>query len=246
LALSFVALSHPDSSLSSYVLSSSDEYAQLKRFPPNDVDDLRALASFLSSYRDQNYMAVLVGFCALYVFMQTFAIPGTIFLSILAGPLFGTWKGLAVVSMCATCGASMCYLLSQFLAHDLVSKLYPDGLAMFRAKIDHHRHNLFFYMLFLRLTPILPNVLISLASPIISVPLAPFFFATLFGLVPANYIYVTTGLALGEMESLSSMNPYRFVGLLLIGCVALLPTIFRSKLEELDEATSDDKLEKTD
>ena len=94
---------------------------------PSTVEDLRELNSFLSQYRDHHFYAVLAGFCAVYILydnlvwfglvcflcwqlmiiygyyrhgcsLQTFAIPGAIFLSILAGPLFGFWLGLLIVS----------------------------------------------------------------------------------------------------------------------------------------------------
>jgi len=45
-------------------------------------------------------------------------------------------------------------------------------------------------MLFLRITPTLPNLFINLASPIVDVPFHIFFFATLIGLFPASYITV--------------------------------------------------------
>lgn len=42
--------------------------------------------------------SVLAGFCMLYILMQTFAVPGTLSLSLLAGALFGVLKGLLLVS----------------------------------------------------------------------------------------------------------------------------------------------------
>ena len=41
---------------------------------------------------------VCVGFCMMYVCMQTFAVPGTLSLSLLAGALYGTLRGLVLVS----------------------------------------------------------------------------------------------------------------------------------------------------
>jgi uncharacterized membrane protein YdjX (TVP38/TMEM64 family) len=45
-------------------------------------------------------------------------------------------------------------------------------------------------MLFLRLTPTLPNTFINVASPIVDVPYHIFFLATLIGLIPAAYVTV--------------------------------------------------------
>ena len=57
-------------------------------------------------------------------------------------------------------------------------------------QIAKRRDRLLNYMLFLRITPTLPNLFINLASPIVDVPFHIFFSATLIGLVPASYITV--------------------------------------------------------
>ena len=41
---------------------------------------------------------ILSGFCMLYIFMQTFAVPGTLSLSVLAGAVYGSLRGLALVT----------------------------------------------------------------------------------------------------------------------------------------------------
>ena len=43
-------------------------------------------------------VATLVGWTMVYVFMQMFAIPGTVSLSLLSGALFGTLRGLCLVA----------------------------------------------------------------------------------------------------------------------------------------------------
>jgi uncharacterized membrane protein YdjX (TVP38/TMEM64 family) len=63
----------------------------------------------------------------------------------------------------------------------LVFKYAPDRAREWSDKVARHRDNLLSYMLFLRITPFLPNWFINLASPIIGVPLSPFFWGTFFG-----------------------------------------------------------------
>ena len=41
---------------------------------------------------------VLICICLLYIFMQSFAVPGTLTLSLMAGALLGVGKGLVLVS----------------------------------------------------------------------------------------------------------------------------------------------------
>ena len=48
-------------------------------------------------------------------------------------------------------------------------------------QVDKQRDNLLFYIIFLRITPFLPNWFINITSPIINVPLWPFWFGTFIG-----------------------------------------------------------------
>ncbi|ONI01652.1 hypothetical protein PRUPE_6G151100 [Prunus persica] len=54
-------------------------------------------------------------------------------------------------------------------------------------------------MLFLRLTPTLPNTFINLASPIVDAPYHIFFLTTIIGLIPAGYVTIKARLAFGEL-----------------------------------------------
>jgi uncharacterized membrane protein YdjX (TVP38/TMEM64 family) len=56
--------------------------------------------------------------------------------------------------------------------------------------VAKRRKSLLNYMLFLRLTPTLPNTFINFASPIVDVPYHIFFLGTVIGLVPAAYVTV--------------------------------------------------------
>lgn len=57
-------------------------------------------------------------------------------------------------------------------------------------QIAKRKEKLLNYMLFLRVTPTLPNLFINLASPIVDIPFHIFFLATVIGLIPASYITV--------------------------------------------------------
>lgn len=77
----------------------------------------------------------MLGYCATYIFMQTFMIPGTIFMSLLAGALFGVVKGVILVVFTATSGASSCYFLSKLIGRPLVNWLWPEKLRFFQAEV---------------------------------------------------------------------------------------------------------------
>jgi uncharacterized membrane protein YdjX (TVP38/TMEM64 family) len=67
--------------------------------------------------------------------MQSFAIPGPVFLSILSGQLFGPIPGFIMVCLCATFGASACYGLSYSLARGIVLNRFPGAIVKFNKKV---------------------------------------------------------------------------------------------------------------
>jgi len=90
----------------------------------------------LETYTSDYTAQVLVGYCVVYIFMQTFMIPGTVFMSLLAGALFGVFKGVALVVFTATAGASSCYFLSKLIGRPLVFSLWPDKLSFFQEQVN--------------------------------------------------------------------------------------------------------------
>lgn len=207
-----------------YLTMPASDYSFLKL--PQTLEDLQILRDHLESYTSDYTVQVLVGYCVVYIFMQTFMIPGTVFMSLLAGALFGVFRGLALVLFTATAGASSCYFLSKLIGRPLVFSLWPDKLNFFQAQVAKRRENLLNYMLFLRVTPTLPNTFINVASPIVDVPYHIFFLATFIGITPAAYVTVRAGIALGELRSVGDLYDFHSIAtLFLIGLVTITPTL---------------------
>ncbi|KAF8411867.1 hypothetical protein HHK36_004426 [Tetracentron sinense] len=211
-----------------YLTMPAAEYGKIKL--PSTVSDLRILKDHLATYAKDYPAQFILGYCSTYIFMQTFMIPGTIFMSLLAGALFGVIRGLLLVVFNATAGASSCYFLSKLIGRPLLSWLWPEKLRFFQAEIAKRQEKLLNYMLFLRITPTLPNTFINLASPIVDIPFHVFFLATLVGLIPASYITVRAGLALGDLKSVKDLYDFKTLAVLfLIGFVSIFPTILKRK-----------------
>ncbi|XP_042406773.1 uncharacterized membrane protein At4g09580-like [Zingiber officinale] len=217
-----------------YFSMPSSDYSFLKL--PRTLEDIQDLRDNLESYTSDYTIQVLVGYCTVYIFMQTFMIPGTIFMSLLAGALFGVVRGVALVVFAATAGASSCYFLSYLIGRPLVFSLWPDKLSFFQKQVARRREKLLNYMLFLRVTPTLPNTFINVASPIVDVPYHIFFLATIIGLIPAAYVTVRAGIAIGELRSVADLYDFQAIAtLFLIGIVSVTPTLI-SRSQALDNA----------
>lgn len=189
------------------------------------VETIRSLALSLEEYIIASPVAALLRFCALYIFLQAFAIPGTSVLNILAGyysgvlyknyyntaltpmPRYALIPVQFLASLCAAVGSSCCYLLSRVVGKPLIKTLISSNrLRSWQEKISQHSHNLFFYFIFMRVTPVIPNWGANLASPHLGVPLRVFFWGTIFGVMPITWIHLQLGTRLEELKNESGAD----------------------------------------
>uniref|UniRef100_A0A182SXC3 VTT domain-containing protein n=1 Tax=Anopheles maculatus TaxID=74869 RepID=A0A182SXC3_9DIPT len=195
---------------------------------PFDIEDAKQLGRVLDRYKDLYNVEVMFGIILVYIFLQTFAIPGSLFLSILSGFLYSFPVALTLVCFCSALGATLCYLLSQLVGRRLVKYYFPERAHHWAAQVDRHRDDLLSYMLFLRMTPFLPNWFINLVAPVIGVPLYPFALGTFLGVAPPSFIAIQAGKTLYKMTSSSDAFSWGSIAMLgAFSVIALVPVIFK-------------------
>ncbi|KAM9408583.1 transmembrane protein 41B isoform 2-T2 [Pholidichthys leucotaenia] len=210
---------------------SDDEMEKIKI--PKDMDDAKALGTVLSKYKDTYYTQVLVAYFATYIFLQTFAIPGSIFLSILSGYLYPFHLALFLVCLCSGLGASFCYMLSYLVGRPVVYKYLTERAQKWSQQVDKHRDHLINYIIFLRITPFLPNWFINITSPVINVPLGVFFIGTFLGVAPPSFVAINAGTTLYKLTTAGeavSWNSLAVLGILAV--LSILPVCFQKKLQQ--------------
>ncbi len=203
---------------------------------PWSLEEVKGLGTAVDLALERDPLAVKLSFLAVYVFLQTFAIPGSAFLSILAGVVFGRVVGISIVTVAVVVGASNCFLLSSLTLRGLIKARFPERLAHLQALITENRGSLANYMAFLRLTPIVPNWFINIATPVAGVPFRDFALATLFGVLPATFTQVSMGCELHSMamddQSQSVFSPRsikRIAVLLALGLLSLAPALWQKR-----------------
>lgn len=200
---------------------------------PRDMDDAKALGKVLSKYKDTFYVQVLVAYFATYVFLQTFAIPGSIFLSILSGFLYPFPLALFLVCLCSGLGASFCYMLSYQVGRPVVYRYFTEKAVEWSQQVERHREHLINYIIFLRITPFLPNWFINITSPVINVPLKVFFIGTFLGVAPPSFVAIKAGTTLYQLTTAGEAVSWNSVFVLMVlAILSLLPAVFKKKLKE--------------
>uniref|UniRef100_A0A0K0F181 Transmembrane protein 41 homolog (inferred by orthology to a C. elegans protein) n=1 Tax=Strongyloides venezuelensis TaxID=75913 RepID=A0A0K0F181_STRVS len=207
-----------------------DEIIHIKY--PRNLEDAKQLGVVLSRYTDKHYYIVLSAVVALYIVLQSFAIPGSLFLTFLSGYLFNFYHACLLVCTCSAIGASVCYFFSQWIGRELIIKYYPEKIDAWQREVDKHRSNIFNYIFFLRVTPFFPNWFINMTSPIINVPLMPFFFGTMLGVAPPSFVFIQAGKTLNLITDTNQIWSWNSVVLLtFFASLSLLPVFFKKKDE---------------
>ncbi|KAF9173609.1 Transmembrane protein 41B [Mortierella sp. AD011] len=211
-----------------------DEQRKWLKFPRN-AEDVQHLSIVLEAYLAQHYYAVMTCFAATYLSMQAFAVPGSVMLSVLGGALFKFRIGLALVLFCASFGSLCCYFISYYLGHPIVEKYLKARIATLQAKIDAKRDQLFFYFAFLRVTPLIPNWFMNVASPHLDIPPLIFFFGTFVGVLPNSLVTVQAGATLAALASpddFTLLTPENIIMTIVIAICLLLPIVLHRHVDD--------------
>ncbi|KAF9935233.1 hypothetical protein FBU30_006318 [Linnemannia zychae] len=211
-----------------YTLPSVDEEHRKDLHFPHSLEDLEALRKILSVYMDKHYYRVMFGFITIYLYLQTFSVPGSMWLSILGGALFKFWIALIMVSLASAIGATNCYLLSRMFFSKMVKRKFGERMEKWNTQLQRHRNNLISYIILLRLAPFPPNWFVNICSPHLNVPLWPeFFLGTLIGVSAPSVVHVQAGSVLEKLveDHSSGVNVFTLKNLLMLGAVAVLAAL---------------------
>lgn len=198
---------------------------------PHDLEDLKEITGILQHLKQENFALVMMLFCSAYIYKQTFAIPGSVFMNILAGALFGIWVAFPLVCCLTTIGASCCFLLSRMFGRQILMQKFPDRLLQLQAKVKDNEDRLLFFLLSARFFPMSPNWFLNMASPIIGVPILLFSLSVFVGLMPYNFVCVQTGSVLSSMASLDDVfSTSTMLGLFFVAIAVFLPGVVLRKI----------------
>jgi len=215
----------------SYLPGLSQEELKCIKLPSN-LKEAQKLGNILSKYKDTHYYKVLFGLFFVYIFLQTFIIPGSIFLSILCGFLYPMKMALPIVCVCSAIGATGCYIISMLVGRPLIDRYLLERVNNWRKTVDNQRENLFFYILFLRITPFLPNWFVNMVSPVVDIPISTFFWGTMFGVAPLSFIAISGGTSLNTMITTgTAWSATHLVTVSGFAVLSLLPPILKKYFE---------------
>lgn len=170
-------------------------------------------------------------FSGVYALATILALPGSV-LTIMAGAVFGSITGVMTVIVGATLGASLCFLISRYIARDSIASLLERN-EKFRKLDDLTRKNGAVIVAITRLVPIFPFNLLNYGFGLTKIPFRTYAFWSALCMLPGTILYVvgtdaiTTAVREGRI-------PWSLVSavVLIFGILALVVRIAKSKLKE--------------
>lgn len=144
-----------------------------------------------------------VVFILIYAIAVVAAIPG-VALTLIAGALFGSAVGIVVVSLAATLGASLAFLVARYFARDAAARWLSKKKAFRRLDEMTETHGATIVAL-TRLVPIFPFNLLNYGFGLTRVPFWTYVFWSWLCMLPATIVYVvgadavTTAVTQGEI-----------------------------------------------
>ena len=141
---------------------------------------------------------MLSGYFLLYVLVASLNLPGAAVLTLAGSAIFGFWVGLVTVSFASSAGATLACSLSRYVLRDSVRSRFAQTLAKVDAGLAREG---VWYLVSLRLVPVIPFFLINLCMGLTSMPLRTFYWVSQLGMLPGTAVYVNAGTELGRIES---------------------------------------------
>ncbi|MDQ6972701.1 MAG: TVP38/TMEM64 family protein [Mariprofundaceae bacterium] len=172
-----------------------------------------------------------LAYIAAYIVVVAFSLPGGAVMTISGGFLFGSIAGGVYAVIGATLGATALFLVAKSSLGDfLLAKAGPVVKKM-QAGFEA---NAWSYMFVLRLVPVFPFFLVNLAPAFLGVPLRIYVVATLFGILPATFVFALVGAGLGSVFDSGQafsiqgvMTPEMIAALTGMALLALLPVVYK-------------------
>jgi uncharacterized membrane protein YdjX (TVP38/TMEM64 family) len=190
----------------------------------------------LLAWTGANATLAAAAFVALYVAVVAASLPGGAVTTLAGGYVFGTLLGGALAVVGATAGATLLFLAARTAFGDLLRAKAGPGLARLEAGF---RANALSYLLFLRLVPAFPFVLVNLAPAFLGVSLRTYVTGTFFGIIPGTFVFASVGAGLGSVFERGErpdlgivLTPPVLLPLLALAALSLLPVALRRLRKE--------------
>lgn len=150
----------------------------------------------LKGFIAENLLLSILLYAALYIAVVALSLPGGLIMTLSGGLLFGWQLGAPAAIIAATIGATIIFLIAKTSFGETLAAKAGPWIGKLR---QGFQENALSYLLFLRLVPAFPFVIVNLAPALLGVPLRTYVLGTLIGIIPGTAAYAIAGAGLGSV-----------------------------------------------
>lgn len=184
--------------------------------------------AIIEAYAATQPVQAKVLFVSIYALESSLALPLSGLLTVIGGYLFGFVAGTICTILGATTGAIFLFLVTRFLLRDYLESLYAHRLPSIRMELEEYGG---WYLVALRLMPMMPFFLVNILAGLSPVPLPTFIIATVIGIIPSTLLFSFAGKELTELHSVGDILTPPVIGaFLLMALAALSPMLIKRYL----------------
>jgi len=194
-------------------------------------DALKRHRELLLMWQNEHFLIAIIAYMSIYILLIACSIPSAVFLSMAGGFMFGPWLGAILALISASIGAFIVFCAVALAFRAAIEKKTVKWLQLMA---EGFKKNAFFYLIFLRIAPIFPFWVVNIVPALLGVSKRTFFFATLIGMIPGCFIYVSLGSGLGHLFDNDQVpnvrilyDPEILIPLIGLAILAVIPIIYK-------------------
>jgi uncharacterized membrane protein YdjX (TVP38/TMEM64 family) len=166
--------------------------------------------------------SVTLLFFLTFTALTALTLPGAAVMMLAAGASFGLVWGTVLSTVASATGATLAMLATRYIFRDMVERRYAPRL---KALDEGLAKDGVYYLISLRLAPIIPFFILNWLVGLTHVRIWPFFWTSVVGMLAATAAYVNAGTRLATIDSFESIFSPEIVASL--AALALLPLLLR-------------------
>ena len=163
-----------------------------------------------------------------YIFISSFSLPFTAFMTLAGGFIFGIGLGVLLSSFASVLGATFSFLISRFFLYDFFNKKLKFR---FRKAFNRFNKEGSYYLFTLRLVPMVPFFLVNILMSLTTIKTRTFFIVSWVAMLPGTVVYAYAGKRLSEIETLNDIMSFNILSSLTF--LGIFPLIAKKVAKKL-------------
>jgi uncharacterized membrane protein YdjX (TVP38/TMEM64 family) len=186
------------------------------------IESLKQAQHWFDDVYTAHPVIVTLLFFMVFVTLTALTLPGAAVMMLAAGASFGLLWGTVISTLASATGATLAMLATRYVFRDAVTEKYAHRM---KAIDEGLAKDGLYYLIALRLAPIIPFFILNWLVGLTQVRVWPFFWTSVVGMSAATAAYVNAGTQLNQINSFESIFTVEIIASLVI--LAFLPLLLR-------------------